>query len=179
MSLGFVIATKYRLRRQLGYNYPDLVPYIQNLSTFAKTAYLADGPLPEHTWSRLRRVAVDVGVPGARPDPQKSDKGPKYHGNLPFEILTYLSASVDIVISSGALPSPACQIQLMNALATFLDCLTGMERVLATPLPLAYRIAISQITWMYILALPFQLITYLGWVTIPATLGMLRVTRLT
>lgn len=172
MSLGYVISTKYRLRRQLGYDYPDLVPYIRNLDTFAKTAYLADGPLPEKAWSRLRRVGVDIGIPGARPDPLENDKGAKYHGNLPFEILTYMSAYVDLVISSGSIPSPACQIQLMNALAALLDCLTGMERVLHTPLPLAYRIAISQITWLYIIALPFQLVTYLGWVTIPATIGM-------
>jgi hypothetical protein len=148
------------------------VPYIRHLSTFAKTAYLADGPLHEKQWSRLRRTAVDLGIPGARQDPHICDhRGPKYHGNLPLEILTYLSAYVDVVVAQGALPSPAYQIQLMNALSAFLDCLTGMERVLATPLPLAYRIAISQITWLYILSLPFQLVAFLGWVTIPATLG--------
>jgi len=175
MALGFVVATKYRLRRQLDYNYPDLVPYIKNLSTFAKTAFLIDGPCHEEKWSTLRRVAVDVGVPGARPDPcKRTCRGPKYHGNLPFEILAYLSAYAEIAISNKAMPSPAVQIQVMNALATFTDCLTGMERVLGTPLPLAYRIAISQISWMYILALPFQLVTYLGWVAIPGSLGMVR-----
>ena len=172
MALGFVIATKYRLRRQLGYDYPDLIPYIQNLPTVAKASYLADGSLPQKQWSRLRRVCVDIGIPGARPDVLKhTRRGPKYHGNLPFEILSYLSAYADIVISSGSMPSPAVQIQVMNALASLTDCLTGMERVLGTPLPLAYRIAISQIAWMYILALPFQLVTYLGWVAIPGTLG--------
>src|SRR5438046_10255490 len=84
MAIGFVVATKYRLRRQLDYNYPDLVPYIQNISTFAKTAYLADGPLPEQQWSRLRRVGVSFGIPAAQPDPCKAiRRGPKYHGNLP------------------------------------------------------------------------------------------------
>jgi ion channel-forming bestrophin family protein len=175
MALGFVVATKYRLRRQLDYNYDDLVPYIKNLSTFAKAAFEVDGPCHEEEWSSLRRVAVDIGVPGARPDPcKRTQRGPKYHGNLPFEILAYLSAYADIVISSGAMPSPAVQIQVMNALASLTDCLSGMERVLGTPLPLAYRIAISQISWIYILALPFQLFTYLGWVAIPGTLGMYR-----
>jgi putative membrane protein len=51
------------------------------------------------------------------------------------------------------------------------EVLTGTERILATPLPLAYSIAISQITWLYVLILPFQLYTRLGWITIPATLG--------
>ena len=172
MALGFAVATKYRLRRQWGYEYPDLVPYIQNLDTFAKRAYMSDGPQQERPWSLLLRTAVDFGIPGARPDPCANIcRGPKYHGNLPVEILTYLSAYVDIIISAGSLPSVPVQIQIFNALASFTDCLTGMERVLGTPLPLAYRIAISQISWIYILALPFQLVTYLGWVAIPGTLG--------
>ena len=173
MAIGFSVATKYRLRRQWGYEYPDLIPYIQNIDTFAKNAYLTDGPLPEECWSSLRRVAVDFDIPGARPDPcARICRGPKYHGNLPVEILVYLSTYVDLLISAGLLPSIPVQIQVMNALASLTDCLTGMERVLGTPLPLAYRIALSQISWLYILALPFQLVTYLGWVAIPGTLGM-------
>jgi len=173
MAIGFAIAVKYRLRRQWGYDYPDLMPYIQNLDTFAKTAYLNDGPLREEHWSGVRRVAVDFGIPGARPDPCAGTcKGTKYHGNLPIEILKYLSAYTELLLSSGGMPSVPLQIQLFNALASFTDCLTGMERVLGTPLPLAYRIAISQISWIYILFLPFQLVTYLGWVAIPGTLGI-------
>lgn len=42
-----------------------------------------------------------------------------------------------------------------------------MERVLQTPLPIAYSIAISQITWVYVMMLPFQLWEDLGWVTVP------------
>jgi ion channel-forming bestrophin family protein len=45
--------------------------------------------------------------------------------------------------------------------------MTGLERVLNTPLPVAYSIAISQITWVYVMLLPFQLFSNLGWVTIP------------
>lgn len=48
---------------------------------------------------------------------------------------------------------------------------TGTERVLDTPLPIAYTIAISQIAWIYVLVLPFQLYTTLQWVTIPGSLG--------
>jgi putative membrane protein len=42
-----------------------------------------------------------------------------------------------------------------------------MDRVLQTPLPIAYSIAISQITWVYVLMLPFQLWDDLRWITIP------------
>lgn len=44
------------------------------------------------------------------------------------------------------------------------------ERVLTTPLPIAYTISIAQITWVYVMVLPFQLYDKLEWVTIPATM---------
>ena len=50
------------------------------------------------------------------------------------------------------------------------EILTGTERVLNTPLPIAYSIAIAQITWVYILLLPFQLLRTLKWVTVPASM---------
>lgn len=57
-----------------------------------------------------------------------------------------------------------------NNLAALNDVLTGTDRVLTTPLPIAYTIAISQITWVYVFMLPFQLWNLMGWVTIPATM---------
>jgi hypothetical protein len=42
--------------------------------------------------------------------------------------------------------------------------------VLNTPLPIAYSIAISQITWVYVMVLPFQLYASLEWITIPGTI---------
>lgn len=47
------------------------------------------------------------------------------------------------------------------------EMLIGVDRVLQTPLPIAYSIAISQITWVYVMMLPFQLWDNLRWVTIP------------
>jgi putative membrane protein len=49
------------------------------------------------------------------------------------------------------------------------DVLTGTDRILKTPLPIAYSIAIAQITWVYIIMLPFQLESKLKWVMIPAS----------
>lgn len=55
-------------------------------------------------------------------------------------------------------------------MATLNEVVTGTERVLDTPLPIAYTIAISQVAWIYILALPFQLYPTLEWVTIPGSI---------
>jgi len=172
LILAFVTATKYRLRHQPGYDYPDLKPLIENLSTFAKAAYLADGSPPTRTYARFRRAGQFLGVPGTESDPRKGlRKGPKYYGNLPLEILTYLSAYMQHIIGNDTLKVSIMQTQVMANLTTMLECLTGMERVLGTPLPIAYSIAISQITWAYILILPFQLYIPLGWIAIPGTVG--------
>ncbi|CAJ2510994.1 Uu.00g066190.m01.CDS01 [Anthostomella pinea] len=50
------------------------------------------------------------------------------------------------------------------------DVQATTDRILNTPLPLAYAIAISQLTWVYILILPSQLYDTLGLVAIPGTL---------
>lgn len=49
--------------------------------------------------------------------------------------------------------------------------MTGTERVANTPLPIAYAIAIQQITWLYVFLLPFQLVSELQWITIPASVA--------
>jgi predicted membrane chloride channel (bestrophin family) len=59
----------------------------------------------------------------------------------------------------------------VTLIATLNEVVTGTERVLDTPLPTAYCIAISQIAWIYILVLPFQLYTALEYITIPASIG--------
>jgi putative membrane protein len=45
------------------------------------------------------------------------------------------------------------------------DILTGTDRILNTPLPLAYTITITQISWAYILLLPMQLVHKYEWGT--------------
>jgi ion channel-forming bestrophin family protein len=78
---------------------------------------------------------------------------------------------------------------LMNALTQLVDALTGLERILTTPIPFSYvlmpiRLSLPSFThhldhrysvhlWVvssiYCFALPFQLLITLDWVTIPAT----------
>lgn len=60
---------------------------------------------------------------------------------------------------------------IVTAIATLNEALSGAERVRDTPLPEAYSIAISQIAWIYILVLPFQLVGGLNWLAIPGSVG--------
>lgn len=107
----------------------------------------------------------------AESNPRKFVKNPtKPLGNLPLEILTHLSTYLKTLYDNGTFEWGIYQTQSLNSLMAMNDVLTDTERVLNTLLPIAYSIAIGQITWVYILLLPFQLYKPLGWVTIPGTL---------
>ena len=67
--------------------------------------------------------------------------------------------------------STAYQGYAFNSIANLTRILTETERITNTPLSIAYSISISQITWVYVLALPFQLYSSLGWITIPGTIA--------
>jgi putative membrane protein len=52
--------------------------------------------------------------------------------------------------------------QLLNSM---IDVLGGCERILKTPIPLAYAIHLKQLLLLYCLALPFQMVKDLSWGT--------------
>ncbi|HEY9853935.1 MAG TPA: bestrophin family ion channel [Leptolyngbyaceae cyanobacterium] len=54
--------------------------------------------------------------------------------------------------------------QLLNILV---DCLGGCERIIKTPIPLAYAIHLKQLLLLYCLSLPFQLVEHFNWFTGP------------
>ncbi len=47
------------------------------------------------------------------------------------------------------------------------DAIGGCERILKTPMPLAYAIHLKQLLLLYCLSLPFQMVGQLGWWTAP------------
>ena len=166
---AFAISLKHRLRFEPSVEYPDLQPYIAHLHTFAGDAdQSALRKRKEHPWKSLGEY---LGVSFAESNPRKLFKRSKDNlGNLPLEILTYLSAYLETCFQNDTLKIGVHQVQAMAQMGSLTDVLTGTERVLNTPLPIAYSIAISQITHLYVLVLPFQLFKLLGWVTIPGTL---------
>ncbi|MGB3264388.1 MAG: bestrophin family ion channel [Microcoleus sp.] len=54
--------------------------------------------------------------------------------------------------------------ELLNSM---INVLGGCERILKTPIPLAYAIHLKQLLLLYSLALPFQMVNELGWGTGP------------
>lgn len=54
---------------------------------------------------------------------------------------------------------------IQNLLNLLVDCLGACERILKTPMPLAYSIHLKQLLLLYCLSLPFQMVGNLGWWT--------------
>jgi putative membrane protein len=60
------------------------------------------------------------------------------------------------------------QLNLMqNLLSVMVDMLGGCERILRTPIPLAYAIHLKQLLLLYCLSLPLQVVAGFGWWTGP------------
>lgn len=56
---------------------------------------------------------------------------------------------------------------MQELLNQMVDALGGCERILKTPIPLAYAIHLKQLLLIYCLTLPFQFVSQLGWWTAP------------
>ncbi|KAF0428720.1 UPF0187-domain-containing protein [Gigaspora margarita] len=64
-------------------------------------------------------------------------------------------------------PDTATIMQMYANVEKLVECLTGLESVVKSPIPLSYIIHLLQTTWLFCLSLPFQLVEDLKWVTIP------------
>jgi putative membrane protein len=176
LIVAFSVALKHRLRFEPYTCYDDISSLVSHLNTFALAATKEDHENVHRTFKRhgfFKSVGEYLGISFAESNPRKAIKrAGRPLGNLPLEILSYLASYTDELSVSGRLPVPMHQTTAYNNISTLNDILVGTERVLTTPLPIAYSIAIAQITWVYILVLPFQLLGTVGsqpWITIPAT----------
>ncbi|BAS58408.1 MULTISPECIES: bestrophin family protein [Leptolyngbya] len=58
-------------------------------------------------------------------------------------------------------------VEMQLLLNGLVDCLGACERILKTPMPIAYAIHLKQLILLYCLSLPFQMVGNLGWWTAP------------
>lgn len=166
---GFAVALKHRLRFEAAPDYPDLAPYVDILNTMASngdSSSLHPGPK-----SKAKVAGEFLGVTFAESNPRKlMKKATNNLGNIPHEILSYLQAYIEHIVNEGTVTNGPIQSNIVAQLGIMADVATGTERIVNHPLPLAYSISIAQITWAYVLVLPFQLYASLGWITIPGTI---------
>lgn len=167
---AFAVALKHRLRFEPSVEYPDLAPLVAHLDTFAGNA--DQSKLQHRKHSKLRSLGEYLGLPFAQSNPSKLVHESKENlGNTPLEILNYLADYLEVVIQNKTLSVGGHQGQYLTQLGSLAEVLTGTERVVSTPLPVAYSISIAQITWAWVTVLPFQLVQPLGWATIPGAMA--------
>lgn len=166
---GFAVATKHYLREEDGCDYDDLRPLISNIrSTLPGFEPLED----QDRVSELVRLGAGPNTINKmfkrqrKPHERKKGELVPLNHNLPLEILLYLASYFAAQSNANRISAPT-SAALGNGLAQLTDCLTHFERILRSPIPVAYAIHLSQTVWIYCLSLPFQFVAPLGWATIP------------
>ncbi|KAJ3015054.1 hypothetical protein HKX48_004797 [Thoreauomyces humboldtii] len=86
--------------------------------------------------------------------------------NLPLEVSFHISSYIANCRQEEMI-DVSQQTAMTNALSAMVDCLTSFERIRSTPIPMAYSIHLQQTLTLYILSLPFQLVSQVYWGTIP------------
>ncbi|QPH02408.1 hypothetical protein C2857_006617 [Epichloe festucae Fl1] len=173
LLVAFAVSLKHSLRFEPYTAYPDLQNLVGHLNTFAKEATEVDAAsFNKPRKNFFKGVGEYLGVSFAASNPRKTlKKASRPLGNLPLEILNHIAVTIDYMIRNDQLKVPMQQTLAYNNLSALNDVMTGCERVLNTPLPIAYTISISQITWVYVVLLPFQLVGKLAWISVPATIA--------
>lgn len=90
----------------------------------------------------------------------------KLMNNPPLEIAFWISDFLQTKFQEGKIN--VYQLNGMQELVSFLvNCLGGCERILKTPIPLAYAIHLKQLLLLYCFTLPFQIVEQLDFWTGP------------
>lgn len=168
MIVTFAVALKHKVRFEPYIKYEDLYDLVSHLDTFARDAGEPTiRPRQKDTlWTHLRNL-VRIAEPNPRAELKRA-KRPL--GNLSIEILSHMASYIRTICANKTLSSSQTITDIYVQLNALNDILTTADRILNTPLPIAYTIAISQITWIYIITFPFQLVHLMGWLTIPTTI---------
>ncbi|KAG8935197.1 hypothetical protein FRC01_007430 [Tulasnella sp. 417] len=106
-------------------------------------------------------------VAGKKAAKLKAKEGNVNH-NVPLEITFYLSSYIAEIQRRKIADVPTLNLLLGN-LTLLSDSLTGLERILTTPIPFSYTIHLWAVATIFVTLLPFQLWATFHYSTIPAT----------
>lgn len=88
--------------------------------------------------------------------------------NVPLKISMYLTSYICKLQARRTVDDPTLGL-LYTTLNQLVDALTGLERILTTPMPISYSSHLWMVTNVYCATLPFQLWSTLEWFTVPAS----------
>ncbi|KAF9422032.1 hypothetical protein BGZ94_008691 [Podila epigama] len=187
LLVAFAFSTKHYLREEYGYDYDDMAELLTHIPKYS---------IPTSTEPMDWRTDVPAALDGLRQQQPNlasilSDRTHRSKGhsgrarreaksqalafdfltptNIPVELSYYISSYIKSCSAKQKVDASTLTV-MNNALVSMIDCLTGFERILRTPIPLAYSIHLHHGTWIYLLALPFQLVQNLRYLMIPAVM---------
>ncbi|CAG8701184.1 14614_t:CDS:2 [Dentiscutata erythropus] len=158
LLVGFAFALKHFLRGEDGNILEDIKPYLSVRSH-----------LPGFEILNQLEIITDNQTPktlhfiNKKKQPVQPFIDLKH--NLPLEITLYISSYVTTQFRKKRIEVPMANVLLamINEMVLYI---TRFERILKTPLPLAFSIHLYQTLWIYCLSLPFQFVAIVGWLTI-------------
>ncbi|KAI8840572.1 Bestrophin/UPF0187 [Chytridium lagenaria] len=166
LLVGFSVAVKHHLRGEHGVGYEDfggllpMIPVKKGFSTSRKpTAPRAASTSYQHDMESSPLLHDDDEVPHLS----------NYAcgcTNVPIVISSNLTSLITGKMAKGtisAVVGGAC----LSSITSMVDVHTNLDRILTTKIPLAYHLHLKHILMLYILLLPFQLVEFLHWLTIP------------
>jgi ion channel-forming bestrophin family protein len=89
--------------------------------------------------------------------------------NLPLEILRCLSEWCSVLEDRGTVPGTSLG-SILGCISSLEDSLTTMEEILTVPLPFVYSAHIRHTVWLFLVFLPFQLVSMFAWHAITGVL---------
>jgi len=103
---AFAVALKHKLRFEPYAHYSDIASLVGHLETFAKSAYVPEVEVSSRK-GFFKKIGNYLGLTIAASNPRKAIKeASRPLGNLPLEILNYLSCYYDETSLNGTLKSP-------------------------------------------------------------------------
>ncbi|ORX90606.1 UPF0187-domain-containing protein, partial [Basidiobolus meristosporus CBS 931.73] len=150
LLISVAYATKHYLREE--YDYRDVTTDIAPFLRASRSKYRTPTSISDQRETELLRPIY----------PPTESKAPG--SNLPLEITIHLTSYIQREKDKGNVDAPLYSL-LTTSVNNLVDCLTGFERILRTPIPVAYSIHLAQTVWLYCIMLPYQIIEPLGWVT--------------
>ncbi|KAF9952441.1 hypothetical protein BGZ72_006279 [Mortierella alpina] len=160
LLLAYAVSVKHHLRQEFGVRYYDL-EYL-----------LPEGFVPCAATDRVEIKVIHDKAVGDRNRHYNEEPWTLRAGNedgqmsLPLEISYALSLWVVGESRAGRIEGSLIG-NLLGSINTMTDIFTNMERIVFTPIPLAYSIHLRQVVFLYCLALPFTFIEVLGWGLVP------------
>ncbi|KAF9305914.1 hypothetical protein BGZ74_008372 [Mortierella antarctica] len=182
LLVAFAFSTKHYLREEYGYNYDDMVDLLSHIPKYSipTSTQPMDWRLDIPSQDQPQASAMST---QSQANPRQSTSRSRRHSkseqalafdfltptNIPVELSYYIGSYIKSCTNKNKV-DPASLNMMNNAVVSLIDCLTGFERILRTPIPLAYSIHLHHATWIYLLALPFQLVANMQELMIPAVM---------